>query len=89
MDKNLLEILNMLYKNMFSSQPQQQNKAPSNSYPPEAYSNYSPSQQPQQENNFLPLIMSLLNKNGSLNDVLTQNTQKKEDKKSPYDEILL
>ena len=80
MDKTIFDLLKILNNN---SQDSKTNAFAS--YPAEAFNN-----QPSQTDNFLPLIMSLLNKNGSLGDIFTQSSSKEPTKRDgPDEEVLL
>lgn len=100
MNNNIFNLLKLM--NAFN-QPQNNqtnNQNPSlNNFPNEAYNqNIHPQNNINQfssDNNILPLLMSMLGKNGDLSKIFTQNTTKKEkeeikkDSSSPKDEILL
>ena len=90
MDKNLLDILKLL-SNFGGQSSQNLNgqsvNVSSQSYPAEAYP-----KEPSNDNNLLPLLMSLLNKNGSLSEVFSLNNSSQKEptkREGPNDEVLL
>lgn len=99
---DLLKLMNM--QNQQQSNPNIKINNPSfNNYPNDAFSQSSQYNNNQNQfsnlfggdNNMLPLLMSILGKNGDLGNIFSQNTQRKEKEEikkeslSPKDELLL
>ena len=95
---NIFDILKLM--NMQNQQPQNNNNISNNpsfvNYPSDAFSQTHNNQQNPfwtfgSDNNMLPLLMSLINKNNDISKIFSQQSQKKEEKEtsSPKDEILL
>lgn len=97
---NIFEILKLLNTAKPQTSQEQNNSSFAN-YPFEAFSQNKSSENNQNpfgnsinsDNNFLPLLLSMLGKNGDLSKVFSQGNQTKEEVKkessSPKDELLL